>query len=100
MPLSSSRVDERNPEALSTSRESEISQRGAQAGARPTRCSGRSDTADLDAAVGIQRVNRRVDRQSLRKVGGAMEMEVKEQTETSYVFNVTLYTQVLRSWKG
>jgi L-2-amino-thiazoline-4-carboxylic acid hydrolase len=30
-----------------------------------------------------------VDRQSLWKVGGAMEMEVKEQTETSYVFNVT-----------
>lgn len=30
-----------------------------------------------------------VDRQSLWKIGGAMEMEVKEQTETSYVFNVT-----------
>ena len=30
-----------------------------------------------------------VDRQSLWKLGGAMEMEVKEQTETSYVFNVT-----------
>ena len=30
-----------------------------------------------------------VDRQSLWKVGGAMEMEVNEQTETSYVFNVT-----------
>ena len=30
-----------------------------------------------------------VDRQSLWKRGGAMEMEVKEQTETSYVFNVT-----------
>lgn len=30
-----------------------------------------------------------VDRQSLWKLGGAMEMEVKEQTERSYVFNVT-----------
>ena len=30
-----------------------------------------------------------VDRQSLWKLGGAMEMEVKEQTETIYVFNVT-----------
>ena len=30
-----------------------------------------------------------VDRQSLWKIGGAMEMEVKEQTETTYVFNVT-----------
>ena len=30
-----------------------------------------------------------VDRQSLWKIGGAMEMEVKEQTDTSYVFNVT-----------
>ena len=30
-----------------------------------------------------------VDRQALWKLGGAMEMEVKEQTETSYVFNVT-----------
>jgi len=30
-----------------------------------------------------------VDRQSLWKLGGAMEMEVKEQTETSYVFDVT-----------
>jgi hypothetical protein len=30
-----------------------------------------------------------VDRQSLWKLGGAMEMEVTEQTETSYVFNVT-----------
>ena len=30
-----------------------------------------------------------VDRQSLWKLGGAMEMEIKEQTETSYVFNVT-----------
>lgn len=30
-----------------------------------------------------------VDRQSLWKLGGAMEMEVKEQTEMSYVFNVT-----------
>jgi hypothetical protein len=30
-----------------------------------------------------------VDRQALWKVGGAMEMEVKEQTATSYVFNVT-----------
>src|SRR6476469_3738893 len=30
-----------------------------------------------------------VDRQSLWKIGGAMEMDVKEQTETSYVFNVT-----------
>lgn len=30
-----------------------------------------------------------VDRQSLWKIGGAMEMEVKEQTETSYVFNIT-----------
>ena len=30
-----------------------------------------------------------VDRQALWKIGGAMEMEVKEQTETSYVFNVT-----------
>jgi L-2-amino-thiazoline-4-carboxylic acid hydrolase len=30
-----------------------------------------------------------VDRQSLWKLGGAMEMEVKEQTETTYVFNVT-----------
>lgn len=30
-----------------------------------------------------------VERQSLWKIGGAMEMEVKEQTETSYVFNVT-----------
>lgn len=30
-----------------------------------------------------------VDRQSLWKVGGAMEIEVKEQTETSYIFNVT-----------
>jgi hypothetical protein len=30
-----------------------------------------------------------VDRQSLWKLGGAMEMEVKEQTETSYIFNVT-----------
>jgi hypothetical protein len=29
------------------------------------------------------------DRQSLWKLGGAIEMEVKEQTETSYVFNVT-----------
>jgi hypothetical protein len=30
-----------------------------------------------------------VDRQSLWKLGGVMEMEIKEQTETSYVFNVT-----------
>ena len=30
-----------------------------------------------------------VDRQSLWKLGGAMEMDVKEQTETTYVFNVT-----------
>ena len=30
-----------------------------------------------------------VDRQALWKIGGAMEMEVKEQTDTSYVFNVT-----------
>jgi len=30
-----------------------------------------------------------VDRQSLWKVGGAMELDVLEQTETSYVFNVT-----------
>jgi hypothetical protein len=30
-----------------------------------------------------------IDRQALWKIGGAMEMEVKEQTETSYVFNVT-----------
>lgn len=30
-----------------------------------------------------------IDRQALWKIGGAMEIEVKEQTETSYVFNVT-----------
>jgi hypothetical protein len=30
-----------------------------------------------------------VDRQALWKTGGGMEMEVKEQTATSYVFNVT-----------
>jgi len=30
-----------------------------------------------------------VDRQALWKIGGAMEMEVKEQTEKSYVINVT-----------
>lgn len=30
-----------------------------------------------------------VDRQTLWKLGGAMEMEVKEQTEASYFFNVT-----------
>ena len=30
-----------------------------------------------------------VDRQSLWKVGGAMELDVLEQTEASYVFNVT-----------
>lgn len=30
-----------------------------------------------------------VDRQALWKMGGALETEVKEQTETSYVFNVT-----------
>jgi hypothetical protein len=30
-----------------------------------------------------------VDRQSLWKLGGALEMEVMEQTETSYAFNVT-----------
>jgi hypothetical protein len=30
-----------------------------------------------------------IDRQALWKVGGGMEMEVKEQTATSYVFNVT-----------
>jgi L-2-amino-thiazoline-4-carboxylic acid hydrolase len=30
-----------------------------------------------------------IDRQALWKAGGGMEMEVKEQTTTSYVFNVT-----------
>ena len=30
-----------------------------------------------------------IDRQALWKLGNSMEMEVKEQTETSYVFNVT-----------
>ena len=30
-----------------------------------------------------------VDRQALWKIGGAMEMEVKEQTDTSYVYDVT-----------
>ena len=30
-----------------------------------------------------------VDRQALWTVGGALEIDVKEQTETSYVFNVT-----------
>ncbi len=30
-----------------------------------------------------------VDRQALWKLGGAMEMEVKEQTERTYAFNVT-----------
>ena len=30
-----------------------------------------------------------IDRQALWRLGGALETEVKEQTETSYVFNVT-----------
>jgi hypothetical protein len=30
-----------------------------------------------------------IDRQALWKAGGGMEMEIKEQTATSYVFNVT-----------
>ncbi len=30
-----------------------------------------------------------IDRQAFWKIGGAMEMEVKEQSETNYVFNVT-----------
>lgn len=42
--------------------------------------------AKVDGKTSIQTF---VDRQSLWKIGGAMEMEVKEQTETSYVFNVT-----------
>lgn len=42
--------------------------------------------AKVDGKTSIQTF---VDRQSLWKIGGAMEMEVKEQTDTSYVFNVT-----------
>jgi L-2-amino-thiazoline-4-carboxylic acid hydrolase len=42
--------------------------------------------AKVDGKTSIQTF---VDRQSLWKLGGAMEAEVKEQTETSYVFNVT-----------
>ena len=41
-----------------------------------------------------------VDRQALWKIGGAMEMEIKEQTETSYVFNVTRcrYAEMIATW--
>ena len=54
------------------------------------RASSIEQATEFAAKVGGQTsIQTFVDRQSLWKLGGAMEMEVKEQTETSYVFNVT-----------
>ncbi len=54
------------------------------------RSSSIEQAAEFAAKVGGQTsMQTFIDRQALWRLGGALETEVKEQTETSYVFNVT-----------
>ena len=74
-------------DTLKSSQGEEVARRTV---ANAVRSSSIEQAAEFAAKVGGQTsMQTFIDRQALWRLGGALETEVKEQTETSYVFNVT-----------